>query len=165
MIAIQTWISWELALEMFTMAAQEAPRETGGVLMGYWTSDGSDVVVTHVVGPGAAALHTTTLFVPDHDAHLRQIERIYLQSGRVSTYLGDWHAHPAGGSLLSATDRRTLRRIASTPSARADCPLMGIVARDEEGDWHLAVWILGQRRHLLFGPRKATKTVVELFEG
>lgn len=164
MTAIRTWISREHALEIVKLAAQEAPRETGGVLMGYWTSDGSDVVITHVVGPGAGALHTPTRFVPDQDAHLRQIAAIYFQSDRVSTYLGDWHSHPGGRGLLSASDRRTLRRIASTPTARIECPLMGIVAGDEEEEWHLTVWVLGQRRHLLFGPRKAAKTAVELFE-
>ena len=165
MTEARTWISREHALEIVRLAVQEAPRETGGVLMGYWTVDGSDVVITHVVGPGAAALHTPTRFVPDHDAHLRQIAAIYFESDRISTYLGDWHSHPGGRSVLSARDRRTLRRIAATRSARTDCPLMGIVAGDEEEDWHLAVWILGRRRHLFYGPRKAAKTVVELFEG
>ena len=68
------------------------PNETGGAFMGYW-SDPNTVVITDVIGPGPNAKHTRYSFHPDVEYHAAEIDRIYSQSGRINTYLGDWHTH------------------------------------------------------------------------
>lgn len=96
--------------------------------MGYWISNYSEVVVTDVIGPGPNAVHERAKYVPDHDFQEGEIQKIYYQSGRLKTYLGDWHSHPEGSSYLSSVDKRTLKRIADYPEARASKALMIIVA-------------------------------------
>lgn len=115
------------------------PKETGGVLMGYWHGPHC-AVVTAAIGPGPDAVHERHHFEPDYPWQLLQIAAHYERSGRRETYIGDWHTHPGAISgHLSWTDRRVMRRIINTPAARSVTPLMAIL-HGKEDDWKLAVW-------------------------
>jgi hypothetical protein len=61
---------------------------------------------------------------------------VYRDSGRVVTFLGDWHSHPHGLPLPSATDVETAGRTAANERARAPRPLMVILGRDDD-EWLL----------------------------
>lgn len=104
--------------------------------MGYF--NGVDVVITDWIGAGPSAKHETASFEPDYDYQEREVAKIYHASGRVTTYLGDWHSHPGGGLTLSRTDRRTLERIANHPAARARRPLMMILSG--RAPWRFGIW-------------------------
>lgn len=142
------WISTGAEQTMREEAARHPFAETGGVLLGYRSPDGS-VVVADATGPGAGARRTADSFHPDVAWQRSEIAARYAASGRINTYLGDWHTHPEGVPLLSPTDRRTLRRIAQTPAARAPHALMAILAPGADGS--LAVW---QYRGRLRTPRR-----------
>lgn len=133
------WIGDESLRLLRQLASEKAPSETGGVLLGYWRSDKRTGVITDVVGPGPAAVHGRDFFEPDAKYQSAEIARIYELSGRITTYLGDWHTHPGGSTGLSAQDRRTLRTIAASPAARAPTPLMGILAGKEH--WRMCLWV------------------------
>jgi integrative and conjugative element protein (TIGR02256 family) len=133
----RVWLPDSVETFMKVEATGTIPCETGGVLLGYWT-EGGEAVVTAATGPGPAASHSETEFIPDDDYQEQMIDEAYVDSGRRHTYLGDWHTHPYGGNLLSYKDRRTLQRIARHPEARAPIPLMAVLAHDE--DWRLAIW-------------------------
>jgi integrative and conjugative element protein (TIGR02256 family) len=122
---------------MLEEATRRAPNETGGVLMGYADRHGHSFLVENAVGPGPQAAHSRTRFLPDHDFHESEIARIYEESGRRITYLGDWHTHPQGSGHLSHRDLKTLASIAADSRARAPIPLMTILAGLE---WSLFVW-------------------------
>ena len=114
----------------------KAPLETGGVLMGYQQADA--YVVTACIGPGPKAIHKRASFIPDYDYQEQEIARVYRDSGRVFTYLGDWHTHPDGRIRLSAIDRKTLKRIAGHPAARIHNPVMMILAGGNP--WRFGAW-------------------------
>jgi len=133
---IHLWISDQELSRMVSDAGSHFPNETGGVLMGYWASN--NVVVTDLIGGGPLARRTSTRFYPDSAYQVQAIEEIYNHSGAIRTYLGDWHTHPRGRLALSPTDRQTLRRIAKYPLARANSPIMMLLAGDQE--WHAAAW-------------------------
>ncbi len=144
---VTAWIAEEVWQAMLAEVERAFPNETGGVLMGYWTVSGTDVVVTHMVGPGPLAMHRRTSFVPDADYHEQEIARLYNAANRQSTYLGDWHSHPNAAAYLSPQDKRTLRRIAEHPDARAPRPVMAIMAGATP--WRVGMWALTRR--LVFG--------------
>jgi integrative and conjugative element protein (TIGR02256 family) len=121
------------------LANTSAPLETGGALVGYWLSDASTAVVSDIVGPGPVAVHLEKQFVPDHCYQEKSIAAMYESSGRVVTYLGDWHTHPNGGKYLSDQDCTTLRRIAKYAGARARHPMMALLAGGPV--WELTVWV------------------------
>ena len=143
---------------MLEEAARRFPHETGGILLGYTEAASRQVVVRVSVGPGPRAIHRRTGFVPDHEYHERETARIYRASGRIWTYLGDWHTHPRGALSLSRADRRTLARIARSAEARAERPIMivlagGSVAPSSSttmdgsagGGWRAGAWQLLER--------------------
>jgi len=135
------WVSARVLSETWHAASLVAPLETGGVLMGY--VQGSDAIVTTWIGPGPQARHGQSYFEPDYEFQEDEIARIYQGSGRVTTYLGDWHSHPGGSLALSGTDRQTLRRISNHSKARAKQPLMMILAGRDP--WAFGVWTWQRR--------------------
>jgi integrative and conjugative element protein (TIGR02256 family) len=106
-----------------------APDETGGMLVGYRTDNGADadLVITDVIPAGPRAVRERVRFAPDGEWQQRRLEELYEESGRVTTFLGDWHTHPRGGVRPSRVDRRTFRTVAKEKGARAPFPLMLIV--------------------------------------
>lgn len=120
-------------------ANRALPFETGGVLLGYWSEDRSEVAITDVTGPGPRASHSKTEFIPDDEYQDRLIDEIYARSGRRHRYLGDWHTHPFGEESLSYKDRRTLQRIAGSEGKGVLDPLMAVLASNHEA-WRLCVW-------------------------
>jgi integrative and conjugative element protein (TIGR02256 family) len=133
---MRLWILSDALARIVEEANRQAPLETGGLLLGYERD--SEIVVTEVIGPGPAAGHGATTFIPDHEHQETELARLYEASGRRHTYLGDWHSHPGGSATLSRTDRRTLRRIARSPQARAPRPLMVVVHGGSSGEWQIA---------------------------
>lgn len=127
--------------------------------MGYWP-DSTSVVITDVIGPGPDAKHARYSFHPDVVHHDDEIERIYLASGRLHTYLGDWHTHPKGAARTSQKDRKTLRAIATDSFARAPRPLMAILAGNQ--NWKIAVWSMEGKG--FFWTARVALARVELFD-
>lgn len=120
------------------------PLETGGLLLGYTTPNG-EVVIRDVVLGGPKAKRTRDGFVPDAAWQEADLARRYRASGRMDWYLGDWHTHPEGGTLVSHKDRRTARRIATSPDARVPKPIMLILAASKR-EWHAVTYQLADGR-------------------
>lgn len=137
------WVNRLALLQVSEEIDRSDSLETGGVLIGYWSQDLKHVVIVHSVGPGPLAVHSRDSFLPDGNFHEKEIARLYDESGRTCTYLGDWHTHPIGGTELSRWDRRTLQVIARSPEARARTPIMAII--DTEEQWKLRIWALYPR--------------------
>lgn len=130
-------------------AAAFYPRETGGTFMGYWC-DGTEVVITGLIGAGPAARHRLTSFEPDQKWQLQEIKRHYIASGRREGYLGDWHTHPdAASGELSITDRAVLARIIASPKARAPCPI-SMVFFGTRTSWKASTWLATKGRRFLW---------------
>ena len=64
--------------------------ETGGQLFGYWTSDGSPVVI-YAIGPGANANHQAAFFNQDVD-YLVTIGKVLVHHYGLQ-HIGEWHSH------------------------------------------------------------------------
>jgi integrative and conjugative element protein (TIGR02256 family) len=139
------WLPVRFHDGMIDEAREREPCETGGVLLGY-EAGGNDVVVCSLIGAGPEAKRRRSGFEPDGEWQEGEIARAYEQSGRIHTYLGDWHSHPDGAARPSRRDRDTARRIAKHREARAPRPLMLIVARDDE-QWEVAAY-RGHRKRM-----------------
>lgn len=79
--------------------------ETGGELFGFWTQDGTPVVM-YAVGPGPNARHHQTSFIQDSD-YVANIEVEICNTTGIQ-HIGQWHshhqlslAHPSGGDVMS----------------------------------------------------------------
>jgi integrative and conjugative element protein (TIGR02256 family) len=122
------------------------PDESGGALLGYFrASDRDRIQVCEQVGPGPKAIHKRHRFEPDGDWQAERIAEGYARSGRINTYLGDWHSHPGGGGKPSALDRSTAREIAQCTEARLPHPLILIVFGGPTA-WEVAAYRRGRWR-------------------
>lgn len=157
-MSITVWIERACLQKMQLLSAEKKPKESGGVLMGYW-GNSNEVVVTQVLGPGPEAKHDLFSFSPDDKWQETRIAEIYEQTGKTSTYLGDWHSHPGGGCELSSRDFRTLKRIASFAPARADRPIMAII----HGDSLINVTAWCMERRSWWGRVEITVAEIRLF--
>lgn len=132
-------------------ANQHFPNESGGAFMGY-ESDGA-VVITAMIPGGANARRTPTSYEPDVRWQNCQIGLHYEESGRLDTYLGDWHSHPnTKRAYLSWDDRAVLKKIILDPAARAPRPVMMILA-GSRGGWHEHAWRARLGHWLIFSDR------------
>lgn len=132
------WLPERLLQLMLREAARRYPRETGGVWMGYRVEESRETVVTHVIGPGPDAWFGMDAFRPDAAYQHAEIDRVYQESGRKDTFLGDWHTHPRSTPYLSAKDRAAIREIATDPKSRQPNPIMAILAGGDP--WRLVAW-------------------------
>jgi integrative and conjugative element protein (TIGR02256 family) len=117
--------------ELEAEAQNWAPRETGGMLLGYHIDNGGathELVVIDTVDAGPRARRRRWWFAPDGPWQQEQLERVYRSSGRVGSYLGDWHSHPRGRPRPSMLDRRTYARVAAEPETGTARPLVLILA-------------------------------------
>ena len=124
-------------------AESKTPLETGGLLIGYFSADDDQVVITNVVGPGPNAKHRRRTYKPDYSFHRKEISRIFHESEGLCTYLGDWHSHPNAPAYLSFLDKRALRNISRFPDNYIDRPIMlvlGNIQGDSFAEWNPAVW-------------------------
>lgn len=101
-------------------------KETGGILLGYETTNA--VVITHATGPGPNCRRT---------GHSIQLDARYIQgeTDRLAPlgyqYQGSWHTHPTTGLLFpSPTDRRLLRAGAWSPRYRLKLAAIMLITRD-----------------------------------
>lgn len=131
------WLAPGVLEAMIVEAQRTEPLESGGVLLGWLGPDKTDVMAGMMLGPGPKATHKRARFAPDSSWQRREIARAYEESGRVLSYLGDWHSHPGGGETPSSRDERTARRIARHRAARAPEPLFLILAGGGE-EWRPA---------------------------
>jgi integrative and conjugative element protein (TIGR02256 family) len=113
--------------EAYEFAKEESSAskdiETGGILLGYRTSDGK-YVITRSIGPGPKAVRTATWFEKDTEYCQGEIEKTFIELAEKGLYLGEWHYHTIGGNSPSGIDIKSLKEIAAQGNYRIDKPIM-----------------------------------------
>jgi integrative and conjugative element protein (TIGR02256 family) len=102
------------------------PYEVGGWLLGYWTADREQVMVTHATPP--ARRGTPFGITIDGRGHRPRFDEAWDASEGLVTFLGDWHTHPGGPPIPSWRDQRAARRLATNEDFRTQHPLVAIVS-------------------------------------
>jgi integrative and conjugative element protein (TIGR02256 family) len=134
------WLPLPLVRRIVVAATRAGGHETGGMLVGYEGADrAGEMVVTQLIAAGPRAKRGEFDFNPDGRWQRGELARVYQASGRLETFLGDWHSHPHGLPLPSETDVKTAARTATNERARAPRPLTMIVGREKE-EWLLAAF-------------------------
>ncbi|NTX58672.1 Mov34/MPN/PAD-1 family protein [Myxococcus sp. CA039A] len=99
----RVWVRRVVLAKAQRMARVRAPLETGGLLLGQ-VVDGEAHVLA-LTGPGRRARRSRLGYESDGARDTRLVARVHPELH----YLGDWHTHPGGPAVLSATDVASIR--------------------------------------------------------
>lgn len=113
------------------LSRRAAPKETGGMLVGYYTEAQDCAVVTEVSGPPPDSRSGRNFFVRGTAGLQRWLNTLWRRERRF--YLGDWHSHPGEDPRASPTDMAQLKEIAEDESRKCPEPvalLIGGAAAD-----------------------------------
>jgi proteasome lid subunit RPN8/RPN11 len=110
---------WQIRLaagvagEMFARMRREAPRETGGLLIGRLNAAKKIAYVTRLVRAPADSRGTPYFFTRGTERLPEVLDHVDQRTGGLLTYVGEWHSHPMGGSDLSDTDKEAVINLRS----------------------------------------------------
>jgi integrative and conjugative element protein (TIGR02256 family) len=102
---VLVWLSGPVRAELDDLAAAASPRETGGLLLGWW--EANVIVVRHAIEvPDGRATRTSWSRRPRAAKRILRDTLAELEHPLLG-YVGDWHSHPETCDA-SATDIRSL---------------------------------------------------------
>jgi proteasome lid subunit RPN8/RPN11 len=127
--------------DMVAAAASAKGNETGGVLIGRYSSDLVSAWVEKATAAPSDSEAGPTWFIRGRFG-LDRLLRLSWPAG--SHYLGEWHSHPAYHPSPSSDDLRAIQKIAEDRSYRCQRPILAIIGGSFEDDPLLAV-TLGNR--------------------
>lgn len=128
------------AMARFRQVGRREP-EAGGILLGRFIRESSDVVVDEVTTPTAADVRRRFLFRRSARPHQRVINARWASTRGTCLYLGEWHTHPEPDPTASCIDVRDWKRRLRQDEFEGDALLFVIVGTEKIRAWE------GSREH------------------
>ncbi len=114
----------DVAKYMRRRTSRAKAKETGGILIGYYSADLNLATVLRATGAPNDSRSGSTWFtrgIAGLDEMLRRAWRADQH------YLGEWHYHPGGLPEASPSDRAQMHKIASDPKMQCATPVLLIL--------------------------------------
>ncbi len=118
---------------------ESAPRETGGILVGYYTPAHDCAVVTAMTGPPEDSFRGPRLFKRGTKGIKRWISGLWREQRHY--YLGEWHYHPGGAPVPSPDDREQMQRLSKDKKLNCPEPILLIIGGDPNGEWDANAYV------------------------
>lgn len=114
-------------------------NETGGLLIGVYTTEHDMAVVRSVTGPSADSNAGRTWF----RRGVRGLQDLLLERWRTERdyYLGEWHYHPGAPPQPSGDDHVQMRAISQSPPYRCPEPILVILGGEPTGEWSISAQV------------------------
>ncbi len=125
-------------------AVDACPSETGGILIGHYSTDRRCARVTQALpapvdsGSGPTWFHRGTDGLQQQLQHAWNVDDVY--------YLGEWHVHPNGTPAPSAVDIQQMRAIARSPAYHCPEPLLLVLAGTPSHSWQIGLFVVPSGR-------------------
>jgi integrative and conjugative element protein (TIGR02256 family) len=140
-------IAKETMAHILKMCEVSKAHETGGILVGFYTTAHDCAVVTAVSKAPSDSQSGRMRFVRGARGLQRWLE--YLWRRKQHYYLGEWHFHPYGFPYPSQTDIERMSRIADTVHYRCPEPVLLIVGGDPTAKWNLKAYVFPKGKGLM----------------
>jgi integrative and conjugative element protein (TIGR02256 family) len=101
-------------IEKFSCHPENA-REAGGILVGSYR--GPHIEITECSQPLPRDRRSPTLFDRSDPGHHQLASKRWLESGRTSTFVGEWHTHPESLPTPSRIDINTWQKVSRKNTA------------------------------------------------
>lgn len=131
---------------ILVFCAQADRKETGGILLGRYTSNQDVALITEIAGPPSDFTHGNTFFVRG----VRGLQRLLNQVWRRKEYyLGEWHYHPFAAAGPSGTDDHQMLEFADNKRMNCPEPVLLVVGGDPKRDWQVKVLVYTRNRETI----------------
>ncbi len=128
-----------LLLEGLKKCVDSASRETGGILVGYYTPAHDCAVVTGLSGPPEDSIHGPRLFKRGTKGIQCWIFRLWREQRHF--YLGEWHCHPGGAPVPSPDDSEQMHRLRNDRKLKCPEPILLIIGGNPKGTWTARAYV------------------------
>lgn len=126
--------------------AARFPNETGGILLGRYSSDLRMALVSHITQQPADSKSGRTWFERGVSGLQKLIDRLWKKQ---EFYLGEWHLHPGGTSQPSAQDILQMEKISKSDEYACAEPILLIIAGSSKGPWEYSACVIPRNANLL----------------
>ena len=109
------------------VAFQHYPNEIGGILLGSYLNNYTEVVISDIIVPQKFK-SSRAGFSPDHHEINKKLLEVDKKFDGKIEYLGDWHTHPDNSNHYSMPDLKSIRDVALSKTVNTHNPLLLIVA-------------------------------------
>ena len=128
-----------LMLEGLKECTDSDSQETGGILVGYYTTAHDCAVVTALSGPPEDSIRGPRLFERGTKGIQRWISRLWREQRRF--YLGEWHYHPGGAPVPSPDDREQMQKFSKDRKLKCPEPILLIIGGNPKGAWTVNAYV------------------------
>lgn len=124
--------------KMVSDCVQAGTGETGGILIGKYSSDGRIALISEITSHPKDSIRSSVTF-------LRGIfglkELLASRWNESLHYVGEWHYHPGGSPEPSGTDKHAMRSIAANPKYSCREPILIILGGRSPRQANLSVTV------------------------
>lgn len=85
--------------------------ESGGIIVGTLNIHENQVIVTDITLPYVNDVRKSNMFKRDSFGHQEEMDKLWEESNRTKTYLGEWHTHKQDIPVPSWIDKNDWKRI------------------------------------------------------
>ena len=135
---LRVWVSSVALATLLSTAGRAGRCETGGILIGRYDADGWTAEVVEATSRPRGSRSGWWWFKRGNAGLAELLEARW---GDGVHYLGEWHFHPGAAPTPSATDRRSMRRIATDPAYQCHQPILIILGGKVDATWELSVTV------------------------
>lgn len=117
--------------------------ETGGVLLGYYTENCKQAIITRIIDAPKDSFRSKYLFVRGIKDLISILDRMWLKN---NYYLGEWHYHPLSASKPSSDDIDQMTGFANTEKLHCPEPILLIIGGNPEKKWNASAFVFPRYR-------------------
>lgn len=124
----EVFISESALQSLFSARSGKLPKETGGILIGFFNMQYHTLYIVDIVGEIADSIEYPDAFIRGHGGLPEKIKAVQDRTAGNLTYVGEWHSHPDRSKCWpSNDDKKVIGWINDHMAAEGVPPVMLIV--------------------------------------
>jgi len=126
-------ISEKNLVKMKSECTSSCTNETGGILIGYYSSNLSKAIITHVTTPTYDSKKNRNSFLRGVIGLKNRLE--YYWNIKSEFYIGEWHFHPVASPKPSQIDIDQMKMLSKNRELNCPEPILIILGQNSENIW------------------------------
>lgn len=121
--------------EMICYCSISYPYETGGILIGNYSSNQTTANILKILPPSKKSKSTKNTFYRSNDGLIKELDLAWRYG---QYYLGEWHYHPNASSVPSDIDRKQMELLSQDLKLKCPEPIL-IIIGGSQNNWDIDI--------------------------